>query len=263
MRCCLAIPPIVPKVLFLSRLAGNANIDAGSLGAAGCISVGGNSQVNLPGGGTYTQNDGPLTNPYAGITMPTAGSAGSCAAGSCTPGVYSGGISLKGGTWTLQPGVYMLEGAGFQIGPGGGGTTVTGNGVTLVFTSATPGDASSYPSNMMSVDSKSSVTLTAPTTGTTEGFVMMGDSTMPIGTAFDTHSNPNVTLDGTVYVPNGAFSWGGNPATGEIQLLVVATFVCKFIVNTVTLFGDSAFSNAGCSSAGGQKPIGSVVTLVQ
>ena len=202
-------------------------------------------------------------NPYAGITMPTASSAGSCAAGSCTPGVYSGGISLKGGTWTLQPGVYILEGAGFQIGPGGGGTTVIGNGVTLVFTSATPGTPSSYPSNMMSVDSKSTVTLTAPTTGTTEGFVMMGDSTMPIGTAFDTHSNPNVTMDGTVYVPNGAFSWGGNPATGGNQATSGSNFCLQVIVNTITLFGNSAFSNAGCSAAGGQKPIGSIVTLVE
>ena len=248
------------KGAFAVALGGNANIDAGSVGAAGCISVGGHSSINLPGGGTYTSNDGPVMNPYAGITMPTASSSGSCAAGTCTPGVYSSGISLAGGTWTLQPGVYILESAGgnpaFQIGPGGGGTTVTGNGVTLVFTSATPGDLSSYPSTMMSVDSLSNVTLTAPTTGTTAGFVMMGDSTMPLGTSFDTHSNPNVTIDGTVYVPNGAFAWGGNPATGG------SNFCLQFIVNTITLYGDSAFSSGGCSLAGGQKPIGSIVTLV-
>jgi hypothetical protein len=85
---------------------------------------------------------------------------------------------------------------------------------------------------------------------------MMGDSTMPLGTIFDTHSNPNVTVDGTVYVPNGAFAWGGNPATGG------SNFCLQFIVNTITLYGDSAFSSSGCSLAGGQKPIGSIVTLV-
>jgi Flp pilus assembly protein TadG len=248
------------KGAFAVALGGNANIDAGALGAAGCISIGGHSSINLPPGVMPTSGDGAVMNPYAGITLPTASSPGSCTAGTCTPGVYSSGISLAGGTWTLQPGVYILESAGgnpaFQIGPGGGGTTVTGNGVTLVFTSATPGDSSSYPSTMMSVDSVSNVTLTAPTTGDTAGFVMMGDSTMPLGTSFDTHSNPNVTIDGTVYVPNGAFAWGGNPATGGSPATSGSNFCLQFIVNTITLYGDSAFNSSGCSFGGGQKPIG-------
>ena len=39
------------KGAFSVALGGNANIDAGSLGSAGCVSVGGNSSINLPGGG--------------------------------------------------------------------------------------------------------------------------------------------------------------------------------------------------------------------
>jgi hypothetical protein len=131
-------------------------------------------------------------------------------------------------------------------------------GVTLVFTepSGTP-----YPSTMMSVTSNTSVTLTAPTSGTTEGFVLMGNPNMPLGTVFDTHANANVSLSGLVYLPKAALSWGGNPSTGSKQCLEV-------IANTITLFGNSAFSNAGCTSGGGggggtSKAIGTNVTLVQ
>jgi hypothetical protein len=272
---------------FSVSLGGNAKVNAGSLGAAGCIDVFGHASVTLPDGslptgGNYTQQNASISNPYAGTNVPTTSSAGSCVptaqidskgsvslpkgttSGTLCPGVYPNGITVKGNTLniTLQPGIYVLETGGnspFQVGPGGG--TVTGNGVTLVFTSATPNTPSSYPATMMSIQSNSSVTLTAPTSGTTAGFVIMGDSTMPLGTSFDTHSNPSVSLSGLAYLPRAALSWGGNPSTGSSQCLEV-------IANTITISGDSAFSNAGCTSGGGGsgsfglKPIGSKVTLV-
>ena len=164
----------------------------------------------------------------------------------------------------MSPGVYILEGE-FKVGPGGGGTTVNGNGVTLVFTSATPSKPSSYPSTMLDFDSLAKVTLTAPTTGPTAGFVIMGDRTMPLGncgnpttSCFTTVANATVSLNGVVYVPNGAFSWNGNASTGS-------SFCLQLIVNTITLQGNSSasnFSNAGCGISNGQKPIGSIVTLV-
>ena len=252
---------------YSESLGGNATINAGSVSSAGCINIFGHSQVNLPGGVTCnssnatacTQNDGTISDPYAGVSIPTTSSPGSCVATAnlYCPGVYPSGISLKGGTTTLSPGVYILEGE-FKVGPGGGGTTVNGNGVTLVFTSATPSNPSSYPSPMMDFDSLANVTLTAPTTGPTAGFVIMGDRTMPLGTSFTTVANATVSLNGVVYVPNGAFSWGGNASTGS-------SFCLQLIVNTITLQGNSStsnFSNAGCGLSNGQEPIGSIVTLV-
>ena len=114
----------------------------------------------------------------------------------------------------------------------------------------------------MMVLANGSVSLTPLTTGTTAGYVMMGGTNMPLGTVFDTHSNPNVSLDGTVYMPNGAFAWGGTPTTaGSPNCL-------QMIVNTITLYGNSNFGGTGCSLLGSggsgqiRKPIGSVVTLV-
>ena len=81
----------------------------------------------------------------------------------------------------------------------------------------TPGVPSSYPSPHDGFDANANVTLTAPTTGPTAGFVIMGDRTMPYGhytgfyNASFTLPTPTANLNGTVYLPNGAFvSWGGN-----------------------------------------------------
>jgi hypothetical protein len=170
----------------------------------------------------------------------------------------------------LQPGIYILEapvsrgvatGApAFQVGPGDGGTTVNGNGVTLVFTSATPNIPSSYPTGsnnpMMNIDSSATVNLTAPTTGPTAGFVIMGDSTMPLGTGpvgtgfSSSASATTVNLNGVVYLPNGFMSWGGNATT--------ASGCRQFIVNTISLQGTPGLNNNNVC-----KPIGSIVTLVQ
>lgn len=42
------------------------------------------------------------------------------------PGYYSGGFDFSGGTITLQPGIYLLGGSGFNV---RGGTNLTGHGV--------------------------------------------------------------------------------------------------------------------------------------
>jgi Flp pilus assembly protein TadG len=255
-------------------LQGNASLYAGSVGSAGCISVTGSSNIGPPPN-AYTQNDGTLSDPYGSPFTPTTSSAGSCTptatmtvkkgvasvdgSGTLCPGVYSNGITVAGGgannpvTITLQPGIYILEGSvPFAVGPGGG--VVNGNGVTLVFTEPS---GTTYPSTMMTVTSGTTVTLSAPTSGSTAGFVLMGDRSMPLGTIFDTHSNPNTCLAGTVYVPQGFLEWGGTPATG------CSSTCLQMVVNQITLYGNSTFTNAGCSLSDGQKPIGSIVTLVQ
>ena len=85
---------------------------------------------------------------------------------------------------------------------------------------------------------------------------------MPLGTVFDTHSDPNAILVGTVFMPNGAFDWGGNPATSG------GSSCLEMVVNTMQLYGDSGFGGSGCTlspsggSSGAGKPIGPRVTLV-
>jgi Flp pilus assembly protein TadG len=257
-------------------LGGNAALYAGSVGAAGCISVTGSSNIGPPPK-AYTQNDGALSDPYGTISIPTTSSAGACTAttsvpstgknagvvagdGTLCPGVYSAGMSVKNNTVTLQPGIYILKGNSTTPALEVQNGTVNGNGVTLVFTSA-DGTYPAPPSNlMMNIHSNATLNVTAPTTGPTAGIVIMGDRTMPYGTEFDIWANAGtnnstVSINGTVYLPNGYLAWGGTPTT--------ALGCRQFIVNTITMGGNPGLNASGCNLTAGQKPIGSIVTLVQ
>ena len=97
--------------------------------------------------------------------------------------------------------------------------TMTGTGVTLVFTS-TDGTYPTASNPIMNIPNAMTLNLTAPTTGSTAGFVIMGDSSMPLGTQGKIkvprqapvvfNNGATGTLNGVVYVPNGALSAVGN-----------------------------------------------------
>jgi Flp pilus assembly protein TadG len=258
-------------------LTGSATMSAGAVGAAGCVTTSGAAVIGPPN--TYTQGDGTISDPYAQITIPTSGSppapcitptypdknntALQNAAGQTLMPLPAGrycslDTSTGGGSYavTLSGGVYV-----FDSQQSGNNTTVVvkngslvsdpnGSGVTLEFTSS----VNQYPNTMFNVLANGSVSLTAANSGPSEGFVLMGDRNMPLGTSFDTSSNPNVFFDGTVYLPNGALTWGGNASTNLNCLQLIA--------NTIILQGDTTLTAIGCSLTGGQKPIGSLVTLV-
>ena len=261
---------------------------AGSVGTAGCVGKTGDaSNIGEPttpnATKTYTQKNGSVMDPYADLTIPTPDSPSGSCIDPTSPNLYpdknnapknadgqtlmtlpagrycSLDTSNGGGKYaiTLSGGVYV-----FDSQSSGGRPTVevkngslTGTGVTLEFTSSsTP---PKYPNTMLAVEAGGSMSLTAPTSGTTAGFVIMGDRTMPFDTVFDTTANADTHLSGTVYLPNGELHFRGNPVTGSNICL-------QIIANTVQLQGDSSLTNIGCVDlTGGQKPIGSVVTLVK
>jgi Flp pilus assembly protein TadG len=279
---------------YSESLGGHATINAASFGSAGCMNIFGNARVNLPGSVTCTssgdaactQGDGAVSDPLA-PTMPSTPS-GSCQTASTTvppgqtsvtltPGRYCG-INANGTNYTLTPGTYILDCSASTC-PTAQGTSsmlivknatlnetpdASGNtGVTLVF-DCSECSASQWPNDGMLVAANGNVSLTAPSTGPTTGYVIMAGTDMPLSppVVFDTHSNPNVSLTGTVYAPNGSFAWGGNPSTSTTSCLTL-------IVNLLTLYGDSSFGGTGCDSGGTASgsggpglPIGNVVTLV-
>ena len=132
-----------------------------------------------------------------------------------SPGTYCGGISISKGNDTvsplpnyiLNPGIYVLATTASGIANGNAGLTesggtniMAGTGVTLVFTSNTPTVSTSYPtaSNpMMDIPGSMTLNLTAPTTGSTAGFVIMGDRSMPLGTVGQNSCRPRT---GTQFV---------------------------------------------------------------
>jgi hypothetical protein len=275
---------------FSESLGGNATINAASVGSAGCMHIFGHARVNLPGGVTCsssgstacTQGDGSVSDPLA-PTLPST-PAPPCQTASTTvppgqtsvtltPGRYCG-INANGTNYTLTSGTYILDCSASTC-PTAQGTSsmlivknatlnetpdASGNtGVTLVF-DCQECSASQWPNDGMLVAANGNVSLTAQA----NGYVMMGGTDMPLNppVVFDTHSNPNVSLSGTVHVPNGSFAWGGNPSTSTAACLTL-------IVNTITLYGDSNFGGTGCNSGGsasssggtGHLP-GNAVTLV-
>ena len=162
-------------------LGGNATINAGSVGSAGCVSLGGHSSINIPGGGAYTEQDGTLSDPYAGTPLPSS-PAPPCVnqpspvKGKITvgPGRYCG-LNANGNDMTLTGGIYILDCSASTC-PTAQGTTAmlivknaaltdSGAGSTLVFNCSTCSSSSDWASNGMLVAANGSVTLTAPASG--------------------------------------------------------------------------------------------------
>jgi hypothetical protein len=278
-----------------SILGGRVSAVGGASIVANCSTPGGGSCVRRctslsACGGSTAVAVTPVTgaaatpNPYAGVTVPTAStctaipSAYQCTPGSNTagwcfnkvsspnpitlnPGTYCGGISFTKGndTYNLNPGVYILASTNSSQGltDNNGSITLNGTGVTLVFTSAD----GTYPpasSPIMNVPNDLTLNLTAPTTGTTAGLVIMGDSSMPLGTAGQVNSSPStgtgsqfviangatMNLTGAIYVPNGALSLIGNGAVN---------MTCGQIIANVIDFTNSGSLNENCTtnSSGG------------
>ncbi|MBV9289599.1 MAG: hypothetical protein JO288_17585 [Hyphomicrobiales bacterium] len=245
---------------------------------------------------------GATPDPYADVTIPSAtlsscsnlsslvspwSSSYMCVAGDNTrglcfsknstnltlsPGTYCGGISISKGnaTYTLKSGVYTLASTNNSQGlvESGGSNIIDGTaGVTLAFTSAD----GTYPpasSPMMDVPGSLTVKLTAPTSGSTAGFVIMGDRSMPLGTAgenvspvgsqFRIQNGATATLDGAVYLPNGALTLDGNG---------FAATNCSQIVTNVLDLDNSGTMTINCAPGdGGSAPsslIGMVPLLVE
>src|SRR4051812_32297902 len=119
------------------RIVGSATITAKSVNVVGDIS-GRNGITTTSGIWTGVT---PAADPYSGVVMPTATGTldtGCCDSGTYSAGVYKNGMKLSGhANVTLNPGTYYLQGD-LDI---SGNSTLTGTGVTLVFTSS---NGSSY-----------------------------------------------------------------------------------------------------------------------
>jgi hypothetical protein len=181
----------------------------------------------------------PISDPYEKSNFPppsgcTARNFSAKETVSITAGVYCGGMSFTtGANVTLSPGIYYIDAGSFTV---HGGATVTGTGVTMVFTSS---NGNNWPG--ATINGSATVNLTAPTSGPTAGIVMFGDRNMPEGTTFRFEGGSSQSLTGAVYLPKGdiKFAGGSNTGRGCTQL----------IGNTLTFSGNSALK-IDCSGAG-------------
>ena len=109
------------------------------------------------------------------------------------PGTYFGGIQITGNAnVTFSPGTYILAGGGLTV---TGNSALKGTGVTFYNTSAT-----GYAYAPIDLTGNETANLSAPTSGTFEGFLFFQDPSVPVGSAGITVvGNSSSTFDGIVY----------------------------------------------------------------
>jgi Flp pilus assembly protein TadG len=261
--CVIALDPSVSGAATVQGSAA-VNLDGCSLydnsnsgtamtvGGAGTLSA---QSVSVVGGvastSGITATDGiatgqaPIGDPYANATF---GGFSGCdktnyaakTTVTINPGVYCGGISLNAGAnVTLNPGIYYLDQGSLSV---NGGATLTGIGVTLVFTSSSGHNYASA-----TINGGANINLVAPTTGPTAGIVIFGDRNMTAGTTFKLNGGSSEVFGGAIYVPRGnvTFSGGAASTNGCLQL----------VADTITFVGNANFA-INCVGSG-TKAIGS------
>jgi Flp pilus assembly protein TadG len=207
-------------------IGGSASLSALSIGVVGKASLNGANVVTMDG---IKTGIGAVADPYADVTFPTfSGCIEHKFSAKTTltidPGVYCNGFTVNAGAvLTLNPGVYYLDRGDFSV---NGGGTITGENVTLVFTSSTGSNWATA-----SINGNANVNLKPPTFGPTAGIVILGDRRIPAGTVFKFNGGATQYLGGAVYTPTAALSYSGGMGT--------STSCTQIIGGTVTFTGNS------------------------
>jgi len=208
-------------------VSGSATVSANQVGVVGDIS--GASNITATNG--IRTHMRPVADPYANVTPPAEPSCNSAKitvnangkTNTLDPGCYTGSITVNAGaTLNLSPGIYYLDGADLNV---AGNATITGTGVTLVFT----GSGSNW--GTATIGSNATVNLTAPTSGNTQGIVIYGDRKMPAGTAFNLTGGGTQNFGGAIYLPKANLSFAGGNGT--------STSCTKVIADTINFSGGS------------------------
>jgi Flp pilus assembly protein TadG len=225
---------------------GTSSLSTHSVRASGGVS--GASNIDAEHG--IYQNQSPALDPYASFS---SGSASGCTQTNLrvktnmtiSAGTYCGGIQVNAGAvLTLNPGIYYITGGDFTV---NGGATVTGSGVTLVFTSQT---GTNYAT--ANINGGATVNLTAPTSGPTTGIVLFGDRNMPMGTSFKLNGGSTQYFGGAVYLPKAALEFAGGADS--------TTSCTQIVADTITFTGNAILS-LDCIGDG-VKPIGSEAAIL-
>jgi hypothetical protein len=205
------------------QATGGGTLNATTVTIVGGYSLSNGGAINASGG--IKTNQAAVSNPYAGTATPTATG---CAHGSpgnplsigktasttvlSADGAYCGGLLLSNGAKvSMNPGVYIFVGGYIGI----ANSTLSGTGVTLVMT----GSGTNY--TYFNIDNSSSITLSAPTTGSTAGIVLFQDPNAPTSGSDTFAGGAVVALTGAVYFPNQEvfFNNGASSTSSCTQLI--------------------------------------------
>jgi hypothetical protein len=190
-------------------VTGGSHLNAPYIGVTGGYTVNNGSSTNP----TPSVGVAAASNPLASLPTPTVGACtytniniGNGITTTLNPGTYCGLTIGGGSTVTLNSGMYVLKGSGFNI---NGGAHVTGTGVTFYNSYA-----SGYAYKPFVFDNGTTISLTAPTTGSYAGILLFQDPTVVSSLRNSFAGGTNLTLTGTIYFPTTGvdFSNGANAA---------------------------------------------------
>ncbi len=234
------------------NVGGTASMSALMVGAVGGVT--GQSNITTTNG---IDHGGILPDPYANVPLPSFSGCGQNNFSAKTtvtisPGVYCGGLKLNAGAnVTMSPGVYIVAGGSLTV---NGAASLTGTGVTFVFTSNTPSNANSFAN--ATIAGGANVNLTAPSSGPMQGIVMYGDRRMEAGNSnsnFSLAGGTSQAFNGAVYLPKAAVAYAGGASSFNGCSQVIA--------DTISFSGGSNLA-MNCSSLG-VRQIGAAALLVE
>ena len=125
--------------------------------------------------------------------------------------------------------------------------TLSGSGVTIVFTSSTGANYATA-----TINGGATINLTPMTSGPTAGITLFADRNIPVGTVFKLDGGASQVITGATYMKTAAIDFTGGDASG--------TGCAQVVGDTITFSGNSTFT-VNCSGYG-TKPIGSAASQV-
>jgi hypothetical protein len=147
------------------------------------------------------------------------------------PGVYEGGISMSGGSLTMMPGTYYIDGGGIST---NSSASIAGAGVFIYNGGSTVGS--------IKLTGSSSVSLSPPTTGTYAGISLFQDRTSTAALSLTGSGGINIT--GGIYAAKAPSTLTGSSSTS-----IDGSFL---IVDSAKLTG-SATIQVGTGTGGGNR----------
>jgi hypothetical protein len=240
LNCIFSLDPSGPAAIDIrngGELDTNCGVMINSTNPS-ALDVNSSGELDTHGGGVaisggWTGNKTPSPAPSTGsagamdpltlLPMPTVGACDYTGlfvvSGTMTlnPGVYCGGIKIATGSnrANLNPGMYILKG-GMEVGNSG---QVFGTGVTLYNTFD-----GTYPYKVFDFGTGCKAQLSAPTSGTYKGILMLQDpaASPDLVNTFACSSDTPPELTGTLYFPTQTFYFNGSNTTTQITGSIIA-----------------------------------------
>jgi Flp pilus assembly protein TadG len=149
------------------------------------------------------------------------------------PGVYCGGLEIRGASVTFSPGLYTIRTGAFAL---QGNAAVTGAGVSVLLGSGAYLDFQGNPS----------INLSAMTTGPLAGLVIASDPSAPAQTSTmsgNVEAFLRTAISGSIYLPNHRLSLSGN---SDLALNGPAD---RLVVGSISVSGNSSITSAANQSS--------------